>query len=344
MPIYRVLLVEDFCTFRRAIRTMLEQHPGFQVVGEAADGHEAIQLAGKLLPDIVLLDINLPKLNGFEAVPGILKLSPVSRIVFLTQEPSVEVAEEALRLGAHGYVVKTDAGSELLRGLEATTREERYLSRQVRERMAGQPWHWPEAKAGTAWEEELAGTRKLPGRRFSCAHEAQYYLHDSDFLESLQGCVSTALHAGDAVIALLTGSHQRALCKGLQAMGLKLQEEIRTGRLRLLDADAIVAGYLGDELPDETRSREEARLLLESAKKTRIGEHARVCVFGECASLLYAKGNGDVVLRLEQFWGQLGKTHELYLRCWYQVNPQQLELDSQFFQQVSDQHSTVHSV
>ena len=102
MPIYRVLLVEDFCTFRRAIRTMLEQHAGFQVVGEAADGNEAIQLAGRLLPDIILLDINLPKLNGFEAMPQILRHSPVSKIVFLTQEPSTEVAEEALRLGAHG--------------------------------------------------------------------------------------------------------------------------------------------------------------------------------------------------------------------------------------------------
>jgi DNA-binding NarL/FixJ family response regulator len=344
MRIYRVLLVEDFYTFRRAIRTMLEQHRGFQVVGEAANGKEAIQLAGKFLPDIILLDINLPALNGLEALPQILRDSPVSKIVFLTQESSAEVAEEALRLGAHGYVVKTDAGSELLQALEAITCDQRYLSRQLQKRMAGKPGPGPGGMARTAVQETPVGIRGLPVRPSLCAHEAQYYLQDSDFLESLEGCVSTALHAGDAVIVLLTGSHQRALCQGLQAMGLKVNDEIRMGRLRLLDADAIVAGYLGDELPDETRSREEARLLLESAKKTRTSELSRVCVFGECASLLYAKGNGDVVLMLERFWGELGKTHELYLRCWYQVNPQQLEIDSQFFQRVSEEHSAVHTL
>jgi DNA-binding NarL/FixJ family response regulator len=344
MPIYRVLLVEDFCTFRRAIRTMLEQHAGFQVVGEAADGNEAIQLAGRLLPDIILLDINLPKLNGFEAMPQILRHSPVSKIVFLTQEPSTEVAEEALRLGAHGYVVKTDAGSELLRALEAITRDQVYLSRQLQERMAGKPRQWPGAKAGTASRAPLVGIKGVPERQSLCGHEVDYYLHDSDFLESLHACVSTALHAGDAVVVLLTRSHQQALCQGLQAMGLKVNDEIRTGRLRLLDADVTVAKYLRDELPDEMRSREEARLLLEAAKKTRRGEHSRVCVFGECVSLLYAKGNGDVVLWLERFWDELCKTHELYVRCWYQVNQQQLEIDWQFFQQVSEEHSAVHSL
>jgi DNA-binding NarL/FixJ family response regulator len=344
MPIYRVLLVEDFCTFRRAIRAMLEHHAGFLVVGEAADGNEAIQLAGKLLPDIILLDINLPQLNGFEALPQILRHSPVSKIVFLTQEHSAEVAEEALRLGAHGYVVKTDAGSELLGALEAVTRDQRYLSRQLQLRMGGKPRPWPGAKAGTASAAAVVGIPGLPERQPSCAHEAHYYLHESDFLESLQGCVRTALNAGDAVIALLTGTHQQALCQRLQAMGLEVNDEIRAGRLRLLDADAIVARYRGDELPDETQSREEARVLLESAKKARMGERSRVCVFGECVSLLYAKGKGDVVLRLERFWDELGKTHELYLRCWYQVNQQQLEIDWQFFQQVSEQHSAVHSL
>jgi DNA-binding NarL/FixJ family response regulator len=344
MPIYRVLLVEDFCTFRRAIRAMLEHHAGFRVVGEAANGNEAIQLAGKLLPDIILLDINLPQLNGFEALPQILRHSPVSKIVFLTQEHSAEVAEEALRLGAHGYVVKTDAGSELLRALEAVTRDQRYLSRQLQLRMDGKPWPWPGATTGTASGAVVVGIQGLPERQSLCAHEAHYYLHESDFLESLQGCVRTALNAGDAVIALLTGSHQRALCQRLQAMGLEVNDEIRAGRLRLLDADAIVARYRGDQIPDETQSREEARALLESAKKARMGERSRVCVFGECVSLLYAKGKGDVVLRLERFWDELGKTHELYIRCWYQVNQQQLEIDWQFFQQVSEEHSAVHSL
>lgn len=323
---------------------MLERYPEFQVVGEAADGDAAIQLAAKLLPDLILLDINLPKLNGLQVVSQILKLSPCSKIVFLTQEPSAEVAEEAFRLGAHGYVVKSDAGSELLKALEAVIRDERYLSRRLTTQMTGERLHRLGIKGTSTPEKTTTGRQRSPGKSLHCAHEAHYYLHDSDFLESLLLCVSKALSAGDAVIVLLTVSHQQALCRGLQAMGLPVNEAIRMGRLQLVDADAAISPYLGDELPDEVRSREESRLLVESADRARIGEQSRVCVFGECASLLYAKGKWDVVLSLERLWGGLGKTHDLYIRCWYQVNQQQLKSDSQFFQKVSEEHTAVHSL
>ena len=343
MPFQRVLLVEDFHTFRRAIRTLLEQHPGFQVVGEATDGDEAIQLAGSLLPDLILLDINLPKLNGLQVVPQILTFSPSSQIVFLTQEPSAEVAEEALRLGARGYVVKTDAGSELLKALEAITRGERYLSRQLSTQLRSEELDRLGVKTRTALEDVGAGIMGSQGGQTQCAHEAQYYLHDGDFQESLRLCVGKALSAGDSAIVLVTLSHQRALCKALRAEGVPVHQEIRTGRLRLVDADAVVAGYLCDEHPDEARSEQEILLLVESAEKARIGEHSRVCAFGECLSLLYAKGKGDLVLRLERLWDELGKAHNLYLRCWYQVSQQQLASDSEFFQKVCEEHTAVHS-
>jgi DNA-binding NarL/FixJ family response regulator len=262
MPIHRVLLVEDFCAFRRAVRMLLEQQPGFQVVGEAADGDEAIQLAARLLPDLILLDINLPTINGFQVVPEILRLSPSSRILFLTQEPSAEIAEEALRLGAHGYVVKTDAGSELLKALEAIRREERYLSRRLRAQMTGEALQRLGVTNRITLEDAETRVERAQRNQFPCAHEAQHYLQDDDFLASLQVCVSNALCAEDAVIVFATRSHQQALCDGLQEAGLEVNEEIRTGRLRLVDAEAAIAGYLNDEPADETRSRGEAQLLL----------------------------------------------------------------------------------
>jgi DNA-binding NarL/FixJ family response regulator len=343
MPLQRVLLVEDFHTFRRAIRTLLEQHTGLQVVGEATDGEEAIQLAAKLLPDLILLDINLPKLNGLQVVPYILELSPCSQIVFLTQEPSVEVAEEALRLGARGYVVKTDAGSELLKALEAIARGERYLSREVSTELRDEELDALGMRTQMVSEDAEAGITGSQGRQTPCAHEAQYYVHDGDFQESLRLWVGRALNAGDSAIVLVTLSHQRALCEALQAEGVPVHEEIRTGRLRLVDADAVVAGYLGDEHPDEARRKEELLLLVESAEKARIGEHSRVCAFGECLSLLYAEGKVDLVLALERLWGELGKAHGLYLRCWYRVSQEQLASDSEFFQKVFEEHTAVHT-
>jgi len=90
-----------------------------QIIAEVSDGVEAVQEAVKLQPDLILLDIGLPSLNGIEAARQIRKLAPESKIIFLTQESSADVVQEALNLGARGYVVKMKAASELLTTVEA---------------------------------------------------------------------------------------------------------------------------------------------------------------------------------------------------------------------------------
>ena len=110
----RVLVVEDSDEFRKFICSMLGERPELQIVGEETDGLQALQRANELQPDLILLDIGLPSLNGIEVARQILKLSPKSKILFLSQEFSADVVREALGTGAHGYVVKIDAGSELL--------------------------------------------------------------------------------------------------------------------------------------------------------------------------------------------------------------------------------------
>ena len=115
----RVLVVEDFAPFRQFILSTLASRRDLQVIGEVSDGLEAVQKAVELQPDLVLLDIGLPSLNGIEAARQIRKLLPESEIIFLTQESSAEVMQEAFSLGARGYIVKTKAGSELLTAVEA---------------------------------------------------------------------------------------------------------------------------------------------------------------------------------------------------------------------------------
>jgi DNA-binding NarL/FixJ family response regulator len=115
----RVLVVEDFLPFRQFICSTLEQRGDVQVVGEVSDGLEAVHKAVELKPDLILLDIGLPTLNGIEAARQIRELAPESRIIFLSQESSPDIIEEAFGLGAQGYVVKTHAGNELLAAIEA---------------------------------------------------------------------------------------------------------------------------------------------------------------------------------------------------------------------------------
>jgi DNA-binding NarL/FixJ family response regulator len=127
-PVARVLIVEDFPAFRRFICSTLGESLDLRVIGEVSDGLEAVQKAAELKPDLILLDIGLPIINGIEAARQIRKLSPESKIVFLSQETSAEVVEEALSTGAWAYVVKTNAASQLLAVVEAVVSGTRFVN------------------------------------------------------------------------------------------------------------------------------------------------------------------------------------------------------------------------
>ena len=124
----RVLVVEDFEPFRRFVESILRKQPELQIVGEVSDGLEAVQKAKELLPDLILLDMNLPTLNGIEAARRIRKLSPESKILFVSQESSADVVEEALTLGALGYVAKAHVGSDLLAAMDAVIMGKQFVS------------------------------------------------------------------------------------------------------------------------------------------------------------------------------------------------------------------------
>jgi DNA-binding NarL/FixJ family response regulator len=128
MSSLRVLVVEDFVPFWQVIRSTLAKRPDVQVIGEVADGLEGVQKAEVLEPDLVLLDIGLPTLNGIEAARQIRKRAPESKIIFVSQESSCEVVQEALNLGAWGYVLKESAAIDLLAAVNAVHEGRHFLS------------------------------------------------------------------------------------------------------------------------------------------------------------------------------------------------------------------------
>lgn len=124
----RVLVVEDFAPYRRFICSTLANLAGLQVIGEVSDGLEAVQKAQELQPDLILLDIGLPTLNGIEAARRIRQLAPKSKIIFVSQESTADVVQVALSLGASGYVVKGKAAADLRAAVEAVLAGSTFVS------------------------------------------------------------------------------------------------------------------------------------------------------------------------------------------------------------------------
>jgi DNA-binding NarL/FixJ family response regulator len=123
----RVLVVDDYEPFRRFVCLTLAAKPEFQIIAEAADGLEAVTKSEELRPDLVILDVGLPNLNGIEAARQILDVLPECKILFVSQESSSEVVREALSLGALGYIVKARAGREFLLAVETVCQGNRFL-------------------------------------------------------------------------------------------------------------------------------------------------------------------------------------------------------------------------
>ena len=134
----RILVVDDHEAWREFICSVLESWPEFQVVGEASDGFEAVCKAQELKPDLIVLDIGLPKLNGIEAEHQLCELVPSAKVLFLTQLTNSDIVRAALSNGAQGYVLKSDTGRELLPAIKAILRGEKFVSSGIK---------WADSKA-----------------------------------------------------------------------------------------------------------------------------------------------------------------------------------------------------
>ena len=131
----RIFLANDHGLILEAFRTLLE--PKYDVIGTATDGREMLSKVTKLEPDVVVLDILMPNLNGFDAAAKLKKVLPQARIVFLTMNDEPDMVTEAFKLGAKGYLLKNSASSELFQAIDAVLRGDSYISPQLTQGMIG---------------------------------------------------------------------------------------------------------------------------------------------------------------------------------------------------------------
>jgi DNA-binding NarL/FixJ family response regulator len=133
MSTFRILIADDHEIVRHGIRVLLDKHPGWEVSGEARDGREAVERSKALKPDLVLLDIGMPTLNGLDAARQILASCPLTRVLVLTMHDSEQVVRDVLAVGARGFLLKSDAGRDLVAAVEALQRHGTFFTSKVAE-------------------------------------------------------------------------------------------------------------------------------------------------------------------------------------------------------------------
>ena len=339
----RILVADDFVPWRRFVSSLiLPKMPGWHIVCEASDGEEAIKKTEEFRPDMILLDIGLPKLNGIDAARQISKIAPESKILFLSAFDSQEIVEEALKTGASGYVVKLDAASELVGAMEAVFHGKQFVSSRLKGGISaqGEDTH----AANKLAHDRLFATRSALSQEteFVRCHEVLFYSDDMVLLENVTHFVGAALKFGNAAIVLATKPHRDILVQELKTQGVDADLFIHQGAYVSLDAADTLSTFMINDWPDAGRFFEGFKNLIESASNAAKAKHPRVVIFGEGVALLWAEGKRKAAMRLEQLGNDLAGTRKVDILCAY---PYRLHIqeDKHSFGAVCAEHSAVHS-
>src|SRR4030095_3394439 len=199
---YRVLVVDDFEPWRRHVRSTLGESSRWRIVAEAADGPDAVEKAVHLRPDLILLDVGLPTMNGIEAARRILAHDPNLRILFVSEHQSSEVAEAALCTGARGYICKSDSGRELSPARDAIVDGRRFVAPRFGGRLVEKP----------------AACSSSNCRR----HESLFYSSDALLLDQWAAVAEAALKMDASFLLLATDVHRNRLQTMLQGRGVNV--------------------------------------------------------------------------------------------------------------------------
>jgi len=318
LSLIRILVVDDFEDWRRRVHSLLQARPTWQIIAEASDGSEAVQKAEELKPDLIVLDVGLPKLNGIEAARQIRQRSPSSKIIFLSQNSDLDVVREALSTGALGFVSKIDAGRELLPAVDAVLGGKQFVS-------------------------SIRGFTDTSGEKAAHRHEVLFYSDDAVLLDSVTRFIVGALQAGNAAIVLATKSHRDGLLQRLKAGGVDTDVALQQGTYISLDAADTLSSIMVNDMPDPVRFFGGIGGFIKSAAKAAKLERPQVAVFGEAVALLQADGKADAAIRFEQLGNDLAKTFKVDILCGYPLRSFHGEKNKDVFQSICAEHSAVYS-
>lgn len=333
----RIIIVDDDEPWRRFMRLALMIGRGLEVVAEARDGPEAVQKTQELQPDLLLLDMGLPTLSGIEVARQIRQCAVRTRVVFLTANYSRETVEEAFRVGADCYILKSDAASELLPAIRAALRGEKYVGALNHQHLPG----IGNKSRGEICHQERPYSK--PATPQSCRqHEVGFYSDERGLIDAITKFVFTSLSLGNSAIVIATESHKDDLLLGLRHCDLHVSATIEQGRLTLVNAESALSAMMVHGEVDATRFHVFFNNLIAKTAVAASGEPPRVALYAECVNLLWTQGKAKNVVQIEQFNNDLAKTYDVAILCGYQFPSFQGNMGSYIFHKVCAEHSDVH--
>ena len=321
----RVIVVDDYEPWHEMISKALRDQPALQIIAHVSDGLDAVQKAQQLQPDLILLDIGLPRLNGIEAARRIRESSPNTKILFVSENRSPDAAEEALSTGAGGFVLKSNAASELLPAVKAILQGRRFVSASLRDHGSN-----------------TARIDHVPASRY--CHEVALYADDASVINGYARFIESALKNGNAVIVVVTEAHHASLLSRLERDGVNVPAEIAQGSCILLDAADVLSRLTVDDVPDPIRCTKVIGDLIVQAAKGIKAEAARVVVCGEIAPTLLSKGHSQGAIQLEQLWDKITRGYGVQTLCGYLSSAFPNKEDNPIFEGICAVHSAVHGL
>ena len=322
---FRVLVVDDHAGWRGRLCLELQKSARWGIAGEAADGLQAVQQAQALEPDLILLDIGLPVLNGLDAARRIIAGNPRSRILFLSEHRSWSVVEAACATGARGYLCKTDGACRLVVAMDALMEGVGFVS----------------AGLGGEIVEKTLCEDVLPQR--ASRHVAGFYADEASRLDDYVRFAECSLATGSVFILLANGSRRDRLHERLVARKVAVDRLASEGQYLLVDSAGEFWQSVADGQLDEAQLAHAAAALFNHARRTNGGGRRRIALCGEGAPCLWQGGHSQAAICIERLWNELSKEGPVDSLCAYDADVLRRDDASRgTLQRICSEHSAVH--
>lgn len=328
----RILIVDDFESWRQFIVSALSKQPHLRIAAEVSDGIAAVEKAKELQPELILLDIGLPSINGIEACRRIRQLSPGSKILFISEHRSSEIVTEAIRSGGCGYVVKSCARND--------------LPRAVADVLDGRPFVSPSLGQdfSSAVNRGLVGTQnhESPPPKIETHHQhrVEFYRDHEFFINGFYSFTRQALENGNPAFVIATPPHRAAILRRLRHEGTKVDDAIQQGLLIEMDANAVLSNLMRGNLPIGPRVEEIADHLISKGAKLN-AEPSKIAICGELAPTLLDQGNVEGAILLEHQVDSIARVRNLDVLCGYILPTITTARVKKVIQRICTEHSAV---